>query len=619
MRKLKNPLLRVVHLVFLCLLLGSSARLALYLLNLESFAELSGRELCWAFWGGIRFDAAGCLPVLAGPLLCLLLPLPRSLHERWQLIWSWISFVCLVFLSLAFLASVLYFAQAGRHLADEVAQLQNDSAFLLSYALNAHGLLCFIVLLSICLAGLAWQRWIVLAPTSRPSLLKHCLPLVLALILGIRGSVFLKPLATIDAYGSGKRAMGTLMLNGVFVAGRALLTYNEIERQQLDPQALRQALLPLGIDEQQAQPFAKNIRAYPQRRNIVVILLESWSHLYVDSFAHRGFNATPFFDALASKSRRYTNYFANGTRSIEAIQLALTGVPPLKGLPTIDQGLVLGERSRIGVLGKERGYSSIFVQSSKRRSFHLDAVAHSLGFGAYYGWEDAPLLQDYTDPTAPQFGWDYESFMMLGSKIKQLPQPFFAFMFTGTTHTPFALPPQSCRQHPHDLDSEGGFLNTLCYADESLRAFFEQSREEPWFKDTLFIITADHTLGAYRHHTFEERHRVPLLIYDPREERGDDEDKFASHMDLFPSVLALMGGAEAVSTLGEPLWEKGEGRVLVSGRYDHSGLLSPRGYLLHSFSRVIETTFPSSEEASQAFLLLALEHSAFGAIRSQRW
>jgi arylsulfatase A-like enzyme len=110
-----------------------------------------------------------------------------------------------------------------------------------------------------------------------------------------------------------------------------------------------------------------------------------------------------------------------------------------------------------------------------------------------------------------------------------------------------------------------------------------------------------------------------LIIYDPRDEQGRDEHKFASHMDLFPTVVSLLGGAKGLPTLGEPLSTSGEGRVMVTGRYDNIGMFTPQGYLVHSFSQVIENTVAEPNENPLAFLLLSLEHTAFSAVHKHRW
>src|SRR5690554_908404 len=96
------------------------------------------------------------------------------------------------------------------------------------------------------------------------------------------------------------------------------------------------------------------------------------------------------------------------------------------------------------------GYDTVMMQTSSRRSFHMDAIASLVGFNQYYGMEDFPMLRDYP-VSMPAFGWDYEGLMFLSQKLKQVDadSPFFAFFFTGTTHEPFPDPGQEFHVYPH--------------------------------------------------------------------------------------------------------------------------------------------------------------------------
>ena len=94
--------------------------------------------------------------------------------------------------------------------------------------------------------------------------------------------------------------------------------------------------------------------------------------------------------------------------------------------------------------------------------------------------EDIKQILDYPDYKASQFGWDYETYMKLADALKNKGKnnPFFAFLFTGTTHIPYAEPNQINVKFPHDINSENGFKNTLVYADWSLGEFIKKIENE---------------------------------------------------------------------------------------------------------------------------------------------
>ncbi|MBI4746485.1 MAG: sulfatase-like hydrolase/transferase, partial [Deltaproteobacteria bacterium] len=107
----------------------------------------------------------------------------------------------------------------------------------------------------------------------------------------------------------------------------------------------------------------------------MLMLMESWSPFYIDSFGNNNFGVTPNFDRLANNGLQFTNFYAVGQRSIEGIQASLTGVPLLIGLPNLGLGLEASNFPKIGNILREKGYETIFMQSSRRRSFRVDAIA----------------------------------------------------------------------------------------------------------------------------------------------------------------------------------------------------------------------------------------------------
>ncbi len=189
----------------------------------------------------------------------------------------------------------------------------------------------------------------------------------------------------------------------------------------------------------ESKPDSLSGKQDTRQPNIVLVLLESWNAAFVDSFSGKSLGLTPEFDALAERGQKFTNFFANGTRSIEAIQALLTGFPALQGMPVFGQGFELLQIPRIGEILRRAGYgTTVFAQSSRRRSFSLDSVARALGFTEYYGQEDFPDILDYKGQPRPDFGWDYETLIGFAEKLNAASAaPFFGMVFTGTTHVPY--------------------------------------------------------------------------------------------------------------------------------------------------------------------------------------
>ncbi|MFU2135090.1 LTA synthase family protein, partial [Gallibacterium anatis] len=315
-------------------------------------------------------------------------------------------------------------------------------------------------------------------------------------------------------------------------------------------------------------------------KNIVFILLESWSYKYIDGLAHRNYNVTPFIDSLIKKSIVWDNYYAAGKRSIIGIQAVLSSVPALNNHPVLGFGLELNKISRIGKILNDHQYRTIMMQTSNRRSFNVNSIANVLGFQEYYGKEDVPIIKKYPQEP-PHFGWDYDSLQFLLNKLNETPEskPFFAFLFTGSTHEPFADAGKAFHIYPHDQSNENGFLNTLRYSDWSLEQFMKAAEKQPWYQNTIFIFTADHTLNSLPSENLKEQFHIPLIVYSPDGSLpAKRESQFASQYDLFPTILDLLGIDTPISTFGQSLLHpKTTAPTLFVSNGQIIGMISPAG------------------------------------------
>lgn len=352
------------------------------------------------------------------------------------------------------------------------------------------------------------------------------------------------------------------------------------------------------------------------------MLMESWSPFYIDSFGNNKFGVTPNFDSLANDGLQFTNFYAVGQRSIEGIQASLTGLPPLIGIPNLGFGLEANNFPRIGNILKSKGYETIFMQSSRRRSFRVDAIARATGFEQYYGMEDMPMLLDYEGQKST-FGWDYESMMFLKSKLDAAKKPFFGFLFTGTTHAPYIRPAKDLVKYPHGSNNENGFLNTLHYSDWSLGEFMKAASKTSWFDDTIFIFIADHNYDAYRSFSYPERFHIPLVIYAPRLFKHRKIETVGSQSDISPTILDLLGINEPFATVGGSMFRKNDEFAYLCDK-DSVGIITDRGYLSHSLKNRLDAGGFSQEIGADyndrlEKKLLALDQVMYEMVTANKW
>ncbi len=562
---MKQSLSIIAKMLFLSLLTFTAIRLGYRLQYPDYFHELTLLQTTKSALFGLRYDAS--LSVLITALFCLLLlmPFPLLKHPRSKKILAWLSFITLAVAWIVNLGTLAYFGEVYRHAGKEVIAATNEAGGFVDFALGPFWYITAFGSLGLIILAAVWHFWII-KPISLPikqakwyQELSLSLLGVLLLVFAARGMVVSgKALSTIDAFHLGNEKEAVLSINGAFHLFQAVRkadnqpAFQRFSNEELTA-LLKQQNLPQSND-----PFIRVLPSTEKKaKNVVLIAVESLNFDAIDGISgnHRG--ATPYIDSILPHSRYYTNFYSSGQRSIEGIQSILTSIPLLDDQPFLGFGLELNAISRIAENLNQQGYQTTMSQASARRSFYMDGIANALGFENYYGREDYPELLKYPNP--PAWGWDYEALMHLFNKVQQeqvkQTSPLFTFTFTAATHSPFNDPGAQFHIKPHVINEMDGFYNTVRYFDWSLEQFMEAAKKESWYQDTVFIITADHVLRASTDGSaWKDSFHIPLIIYAPDGsiEAGED-NRFASHYDIMPTVADLAGKPMNVAAFGYSL------------------------------------------------------------------
>ena len=598
----------------------SLARVILYLKYRDVFANLSGAETLYAFAAGLRFDMASVAVSMAIPLLLITAP-SRFFQNKWVF---GLGAVAIYFLVLAggglLIGDIVYFSFVKRHITNELMLVAGDPGYILDEAINNWPFLLLAIFLV--LGGLVlWGRFLKI-PTKRSAYhpVKFATFFVLLIILA-RGGFGSHPLAIIHAFENGNSYVGNLAMNGVFSASHTMLI-KDVEREAFSDADLKEMLaLPADFFERQF-PLERQpaFRAGAKKRNLIILMVESLTYKYVDSFAGQDYGVTPFLDELSRQSVKFPNHYAHGQRSIIGLQSMLTGMPSVMGLPSVI--LQASNYSRLAAIAQNNGYRNHFIASLKRRTFLTDAIAGATGFSSYYGREDIPVLQPWHDKDR-KLGFDYDTLMFTHKKINEGQGPFFSFVYASMNHTPFPKLPAQFSKYPHHQEQEGGYLNTLSYVDWSLRKFFEKCREEPWFDDTIFVIVADHALAHYQSGGLLEKFHIPLLIHAPKIYKPRTIETVSSQLDIFPTLLEMLGLEGSFSTIGENLFTKERNEALVR-EGSLISIITDKGYLKHSLHNRLETK-SFAEPMPKAYFdqlekrLLGWDGLAYKLLNANRW
>ena len=285
---------------------------------------------------------------------------------------------------------------------------------------------------------------------------------------------------------------------------------------------------------------ADSIRFQP--KNVVVFILESFGKEYFGAFnktledgKYKGY--TPFLDSLVSKSLVFEYSYANGRASIDGMPSVLSGIPMFVE-PFFLTPASLNKLSSVGGELKKKGYYTAFFHGARDGSMGFQAYARSVGYSDYFGREEYNNDADFDGNWAI---WDEEFLQFYADKISGFPEPFSVGIFTATSHHPFNIP-----ERYKDVYPEGSLPIHKCirYSDHALERFFEKASKEPWFNNTLFVLTADHT-NATEHPEYQTEiglFSVPIIFYTPNGDvQGYRSDVIAQQIDIMPTVLGYLG------------------------------------------------------------------------------
>lgn len=611
------------------LLLLFGLRVWLFLRYPQEFASLEPTEVLMAFWMGFRVDVATLFTALALPTLLLLAPFKGVLHRRYRQVMglAWGLILCVI--TGVIVGDILYFGFVHRHLSNELLVIAQDLNLLLDMALEFY---LMEMLLSTLLMAFAVAFFWWLFSTS----LHHSgfgwrdfalfVLIALLLFLGIRQNLSGHPFGITHAFASPKIASGNLALNGFFSTLRAPRGKGVLDEKAIDVMHLQNLLdsnRTAFIDEHYPAVRRFNDARAPKPYNVVIILLESWSARYIDALSGGNLGITPNFDALAREGVLFTRAYANGQRSIEGIGSVLCGITQPSALPNVGWGLEMHHLSYLGRLAGRNGYETLAMQSSERGSFRLDAIMRLAGFAHYYGAEDMARSGREDGAHQPRFGtWDGNMFDLLHVKLRELKEPFLGFTFSASTHSPFHSPGRTWERYPHDPARLEGFYNTLYYADAMLGEFMRKAKQEPWFERTLFIITADHTLGYKeigKDDDALEKHHIPLLLYAPSLLSPRMDARIASQNDIFPTIVDFLGWSNPFASLGQSLFDAPTFPHAFVRQGSSVGLIGEAGYLLIEGGQTRQSTLEADEATRYLKALKTLEATQSSLLLENRW
>jgi len=285
-----------------------------------------------------------------------------------------------------------------------------------------------------------------------------------------------------------------------------------------------------------------------QHKNVVLISVESLSAEFMAAYGNTE-GITPFLDSLAQKSIFLTNLYATGNRTVRGLEALTLCVPPTPG-ESIVKRKDNKDKFTTGSVFKSKGYSVKYLYGGYS---YFDNMKDFFAGNGY----DIVDRDNFT-PEEITFAniWGVSDEDMARKAIKEMNaqaktgKPFFNHWMTVSNHRPFTYP-EGRIDIPGTAKSRQGGVK---YTDYALKLFFELAKKESWFKDTVFVIVADHCASsAGRTELPLDRYRIPCLIYADFLE-AKRVDTLVSQIDVMPTVMGLLNFSYESKFLGQDIF-----------------------------------------------------------------
>ncbi|MBO4751369.1 MAG: sulfatase-like hydrolase/transferase [Bacteroidales bacterium] len=303
-----------------------------------------------------------------------------------------------------------------------------------------------------------------------------------------------------------------------------------------------------------------------RQKNVVVIVLESFSQEYMGCYgAEKSY--TPFLDSLAKVCYLY-NGRSNGKKSIEGIAAITGSIPTLTYTAYTLSDYYDSTAATLPSILHRHGYNTAFYHGTYNGVMNFDSYCRHAGFDNYYG-KDEYMAEGIGSDADYDGAWgifDEPFLRYTNGKMSATKEPFFSMIFTVTSHHPFPVPEQY-KDVFKAAKGESPLLKCIRYTDYSLGQFFKAASKEEWFKNTLFVIMADHPgyVLSKPFSTLSGLYRIPVMIYDPSREFGQKSERIVQQPDVMPTILDYLGYKDRCVCFGSSVFRDEDGYQVAFG------------------------------------------------------
>lgn len=284
-----------------------------------------------------------------------------------------------------------------------------------------------------------------------------------------------------------------------------------------------------------------------QRKNVVFVLMESFSGSFLKEFGNKE-NITPLLDSLAQKSIFFNDLYATGTRTVRGMEAVTLCIPPTPGQSIVkrpdNQNLYT-----VSNVFKSKSYDCNFFYGGDGYFDNMNSYFGGNGFTIYDRGRGSVLsdkiktVRNNIPDKEVTFenAWGicdediFNKMITVADKQYKDGKPFFNFVMTTSNHRPFTYPSGKI-----DIPSGTSREGAVKYTDYALKQLFDKARTKPWYKNTVFIIIADHCASSAGKDEIDvANYHIPAFIVNMPEKHNQKIQKQCSQIDLWPTVFSL--------------------------------------------------------------------------------
>ncbi|MBN8702820.1 MAG: sulfatase-like hydrolase/transferase [Bacteroidetes bacterium] len=534
----KNYTLFILDFLF-WIFLFSFFRAVFLVYNLSELQDVPATQLILAFYHGLGLDVSMASYFIAIPFLCYLfvgfIPSVKVLRVK--------NIFTLVLISLVVIISVAeleIYNEWGMKMNIKAFKFLNDpkQIFETTRPVFFWGGLSVIAVLTFCLYKYVYLKFVAAQNgITKNNLFENILFILITpilLVLGIRGGVQQIPIQQSDAYFSNKNILNLAAVNSTWNLFQSVWeNTGAIEGNPYHYYDLEDAKKEVArINYVEKDTTIKIIDSV--KPNIVLCILEGWSADLVKSTG--GYEGvTPNFEKLISEGILFNNLYASASLSDQGIGCIFTGFPAQPNNSVVAQPAKYASVPTIIKEFKKANYQTSFL-------FGGDLDYANIKAFLYYQGIDKVQDEAYFDAAVPRARLGIHDEYLYAKQLNELKntaQPFFATLFTGSTHSPYDIPMGDSITWGGD---EREYLNSAFYADKQMYKFIQEAKKQPWYSNTLFVFISDHSHITPHKYAFNqpEYRKIPMLFYGEvlkPEHRGTKYTKLASQIDLPVTLL----------------------------------------------------------------------------------